>query len=427
MKKTLFTLCLLCLAIYASAAIDMQAHVASDDGKAAYKAYTNLQYNYYVGNYTYSKLILQRNTTLFGSLNTLMGNTCLNGNRGYNYGELRYEYVNVDKDLNKSGYIIGFYNGQTFKAVWDSGDTWNREHTWPQSKGADSDIPMGYDMQSVRPANKSVNSSRGNKAFGESGSYYDPNEIAINNTNYNKKNNGSYRGDCARVIMYDYIVYGQDGTFKNALYNGEAQLLSKLGTKGLFESIEIMLKWHMQDPPSLTEMVRNDGAEDYQGNRNPFIDYPELAILMLQDEVTTYAINTNQTLAPAYTLTTKHGFVTYLTNADGSHPTAVTVTGATGKYEADMGRLTITNVTGEVQITSNTPSLLDNVEKGKIDHYTANGTLYVKNLHNESVRIYDLQGRVICSAEKVTEEFSIALDKGIYILQVGNKKAKVIL
>ncbi len=427
MKKLFFTLCVGLITVYASAAIDMQAHVASDDGKAAYTAYTNLQYDYYVGNYTYGKLILQRNTTLFGSLNTLMGNTCLNGNSGYDYGELRWEYVNVDKDLNKSGYIIGYYDGKSMNGTWDGGNTYNREHTWPQSKGANKKYPMGYDMQSVRPANASINSSRGNKAYGESASYYDPNTISINNTDYNKKNNGSYRGDCARVIMYDYIVYGQDGTFKNALYNGNAQLLSKLGSEGLFESIEIMLKWHMQDPPSLTEMVRNDGAEDYQGNRNPFIDYPELAILMFQDEVTTYAINTNQTLAPAYTLTTKHGFVTYLTNADGSHPTVVDVTGATSKYEAEMGRLTVTDVTGEVQITSNTPSLLDNVEQGKIDHYTANGTLYVKNLQRESVRIYDLQGRILCSAEKVTDEFSIALEKGIYILQVENKKVKVIL
>ncbi len=425
MKKLFFTLCIGFITVYASAAIDMQAHVVSDDGKTAYSAYTNLQYDYYAGNYTYSKLILQSNTTLFGSLNTLMGNTCKNGQSGYDYGALRYEYVNVDRDLNTAGKIIGFYNGATLSGTWNTG--WNREHTWPQSKGANKNIPMGHDMQSVRPTSTSVNSSRGNDAFGESGSYYDPNEIAINNSNYQKKNNGSYRGDCARVIMYDYIVYGQNGTFKNKLYNGNAQLLSKLGADGLFESVEIMLKWHMQDPPSLTEMVRNDGAEDYQGNRNPFIDYPELAILMLQDEVTTYAVSTNQTLAPSYALTTKHGFVAYLTGADGSHPTIVEVTGATATYEEDMGRLTITNVTSDVQITTNTPSLLDNVQDSHIDHYVANGILHVKNLQNEDLLIYDIQGRTICAVANVSNDFSIALEKGIYILQVNNKRVKVML
>ncbi len=427
MKKIFFALCLGWMSLYASAAIDMQAHVASDDGKAGYSAYMNYQNNYYSGNYAYETLILQSGNTLFGSLNTLMGNTCKNGGNGYSYGNLRNAYANVDKDLNKSGYIIGFYNGQSFSGVWDSGKTWNREHTWPQSKGAKDYTPMGYDMQSVRPTLKSVNSSRGNKGFGESGTYYDPNEIAISNTYYNKKNNGSYRGDCARVIMYDYIVYGKCGTYSNSLYNGNAQLLSKLGADGLFESIEIMLKWHMQDPPSLTEMVRNDGGANYQGNRNPFIDYPELAILMFEDEVDTYPIEANQNLSPAYTRTTKHGFVTYLTNEDGSHPTQVEVTGATGKYEAEMGRLTVTSVTSQVQITTNTPSSIENAQDSKIDFYTAESTLYVKNLQQESVRIYDLQGRIICTAKNVTNEFSIALQQGIYILQVGNKTAKVML
>ncbi len=425
MKKLFFILSFSCMAAVASAAIDMQAHVASDDGKAAYKTYLNYQADYYTGNYTYDKLILQSSTTLFGSLNTLMGNTSRIGSSSLDYGTLRYEYVNVDRDLNTSGKIIGFYNGATLSGTWDTG--WNREHTWPQSKGANKNIPMGHDMQSVRPTSKSVNSGRGNDAFGESGSYYDPNEIAISNSNYQKKNNGTYRGDCARVIMYDYIVYGKCGTHSNSLYNGNAQLLSKLGEEGLFESVEIMLAWHMQDPPSLTEMVRNDGGEDYQGNRNPFIDFPELAILVFEDEVNTYAVKANQTLAPNYTLTTKRGFVTYLTNEDGSHPTHVEVTGATGKYEADMGRLTVTNVTGTVQITTNTPSAVDDIMDSHIDFYTTEGSLHVKNLQDAAVRIYDMQGRTIYAAEHVSDDFSIGLQKGLYLLQVQDTVVKVAL
>ncbi len=425
MKRSILSLFVAVYALVASAAIDMQAHVASDDAKAAYTTYVTQQNQYYTGNYEYTKLYLQSGTTLFGSLNTLMGNTCKNGQSGYDYGALRYAYVDVDRDLNTQGKIIGFYNGATLSGTWGSG--WNREHTWPQSKGANKNIPMGHDMQSVRPTSTSVNSSRGNDAFGESSSYYDPSEISINNKNYQKKNNGTYRGDCARVIMYDYIVYGKNGSYSNSLYNGNAQLLSKLGTKGLFESVEIMLAWHMQDPPSLTEMVRNDGAEDYQGNRNPFIDFPELAILMFQDEVKTFSITTNHTLAPAYSLTTKRGFVTYLTNADGKHPTKVDVTGATGKYEADMGRLTVTNVTGTVTITANEPSAVENVTESKIDYYTAGNTLFVKNLSNANIRIYDLQGRTIHTAQNISNDYTVSLPQGLYILQVDNTIVKVIL
>lgn len=38
-----------------------------------------------------------------------------------------------------------------------------------------------------------------------------------------------------------------------------------------------LLDWHELDPPDLAEQERNDLIyEDYQNNRNPFIDHPEL-------------------------------------------------------------------------------------------------------------------------------------------------------
>ena len=336
------------------AAIDMQAHVGSDEGKAAYTDYQAKQTAYYTGSYAYATLITLTNDALFGALNERMGNPCRLNQSGYNYDNLRDNYKTVDRDLNTSGYIIGYYNGQSIKGVWDSGSTWNREHTWPQSKGADSGIDMGHDMQSVRPASKSVNSSRGNTAYGESGSYYDPNEIAISNGNYKTTNLGTYRGDAARVIMYDYLMYGEAGGHKNSYHNGNAQLLSKLGSSGVFESLHIMLKWHMQDPPSLTEMVRNDGAQDYQGNRNPLIDYPELAIqVFLDDGITTYTVTESSaaTMWPAHRYTLSDGFISYLTNGDGSHPADINVTGATYTYDASLGRLTVSKVTGNMTIS----------------------------------------------------------------------------
>ncbi len=45
----------------------------------------------------------------------------------------------------------------------------------------------------------------------------------------------------------------------------------------LFEKqANILLKWHAKDPPSKEEKWRNDKIESIQGNRNPFIDNPEL-------------------------------------------------------------------------------------------------------------------------------------------------------
>ena len=364
-------MCTVCTAMFAAIGVDMQAHMGTKEAQEAYNTYINKQSTYYTGTYSYSNLSALSGNDLFGALNTLMGNTSRIGNSSFSYNSLRDQYKNVDKDLNRSGYIIGYYNGASFSGVWDSGATWNREHTWPQSKGADKSIPMGHDMQSVRPTHTSVNSSRGNDAYGESGAYYDPDEVSISNSYYKTTNMGSYRGDAARVILYDYIVYGEAGGHKNKLYNGNAQLLSKFGSAGVFESAAVLLKWHMNDPVSLTEMVRNDGAQTYQGNRNPFIDYPELAIQVLKNAsgVKTYAVTTTGTsMWPNYTLTLNSGFVAYL-GTPSNRPQQVTVTGATYTYDSTTGRLIIKSVTGAVSITTTTTAM-EEIETAPINYKT---------------------------------------------------------
>ncbi len=381
MKKVFSSVLFLLCATILSAQIDMQAHAGSDEGIDAYD-YTANQVAYYTGDFAYENLLAQEGNDLFGTLNTLMGNTSKIGNSSYSYNSLRDAYIKVDVDLNNKGtMIIGYYDGRSMNGKWDGGKTYNREHTWPQSKGADKSTPMGHDMQSVRPTWVKSNSERGNTAYGEGNKYYDPDEVTIVNEYYNKDNLGSYRGDAARVIVYDYVVYGEAGGHKNSLYRGNAQLLDKVGASGVFESIEILLKWHMADPPSLTEVVRNDGAADYQGNRNPFIDFPELAVQMLKNSVKTYTVETHmaETLWPNYQLTLKHGFIGYVTASNGTHPVKVAVTGAASRYDPATGRLTVSNVTGPVTISTGTTDV-ENVFDSTLPEVKKvfyNGQLYI--------------------------------------------------
>lgn len=381
MKKFLLgIICLACLAV-PMFAVDMQAHMGSTEAQDAYTTYITKQNAYYTGNYSHEALYALSGNDLFGALNTLMGNTSQIGSSRFTYSSLRDEYKNVDKDLNTSGKIIGYYDGCSMNGTWDGGATYNREHTWPQSKGADKDIAMGHDMQSVRPTSVAVNSDRGNTAYGESGSYYDPNDVSINNSLYVSTNLGSYRGDAARVIIYDYIVYGEAGGHKNSLYNGNAQLLSKLGSSGVFESIPVLLKWHMLDPVSLTEMVRNDGAQAYQGNRNPFIDFPELAIQMLKNAsgVTTYTVTTEGVaIWPNYQLTLRDGFYAYLgTKDDRPRQSDIVVTGASYTYDENNGRLKIYNVTGVVHITGPYTSIEKPETDAKTTKIIRNGQILI--------------------------------------------------
>ena len=327
------------------AAIDMQAHVGSDEGKdAKYTTYTTRQTAYYTGDYAYTTLISLTNDALFNSLNTLMGNTAFTTGRSFSYGNLSTNYGPVDTDLNNKSNIILFYNGASVSSTWDNGTTFNKEHVWPKSIGAQEGDRMGHDMHAVRPCNPDINSTRSNQGYAET----------IDNA-YTYIPDASYRGDCARIIMYDHITYGKPGT---TLYEqrGTADLFNQFGTNDgdIFESLRIMLKWHMQDPPSLTEMVRNDGAQDYQGNRNPLIDFPELAIqVFLDDGITTYTVNDSSaaTMWPAYRYTLSDGFIAYLTNGDGSHPDTVQITNATYTYNASLGRLTVNEVTGNMTIS----------------------------------------------------------------------------
>lgn len=43
------------------------------------------------------------------------------------------------------------------------------------------------------------------------------------------------------------------------------------------DRIGTLLDWHAADPPAVYEHHRNWLIEKAQGNRNPFIDHPELA------------------------------------------------------------------------------------------------------------------------------------------------------
>jgi endonuclease I len=48
----------------------------------------------------------------------------------------------------------------------------------------------------------------------------------------------------------------------------------------IYGDIDDLLRWHEEDPISEAEARRNDVIYSYQGNRNPFIDYPDLVQLI---------------------------------------------------------------------------------------------------------------------------------------------------
>lgn len=171
-----------------------------------------------------------------------------------NYQETRAYYGFTDCVRNDYSQLSSFYSGRIISSLWN-GSTYNREHTWPNSKGLGGNDEN--DIMMLRPTVSSENSSRGNTAYGESAGYFDPGV--------------SVRGDCARIVLYTYVRWG------NTSY--------MWGKSGVMESMDVLLKWMEEDPVDTWEMGRNDSVESITGVRNVFVDFPELAWLLFGREV----------------------------------------------------------------------------------------------------------------------------------------------
>ncbi len=223
-------------------------------------------------------------------------NDIIDGHTVYSYDALRSILQVTDADPDNPGHILLIYDRVSLDVSsinpggsipgWDSGNSWNREHTWPQSLGVGSSGPDTSDMHHLHPSTNSVNGSRGNKPFG--GSYGQP---------FGAVSGGYwYPGDpdaglVARGLFYMAVRYdGADGsTVDLELVNGTAGG----NTMGDLASL---LDWHYRAAPDDFERHRNDIIyDDYQHNRNPFIDHPEYAWSIFVDQ----ANDTRLTLAGA--------------------------------------------------------------------------------------------------------------------------------
>ena len=119
----------------------------------------------------------------------------------------------------------------------------------------------------------SVNSERGNKDFDLGGE-----EVGEAPGNFTDDDSyeprDAVKGDVARMIMYMSVRYeGNDGfadlELNDQVDNGEQPFMGRSS---------VLLQWHAQDPVDEAEKNRNQVIFDqFQKNRNPFIDHPEWA------------------------------------------------------------------------------------------------------------------------------------------------------
>ncbi len=84
-----------------------------------------------------------------------------------------------------------------------------------------------------------------------------------------------YKGDFARIYMYMVTAYEDYA----ALWTNDSENQLDNNTYPVFEpwAINLLLKWAKQDPVSEKETYRNNEVYKIQGNRNPFIDFQDMA------------------------------------------------------------------------------------------------------------------------------------------------------
>ena len=145
----------------------------------------------------------------------------------------------------------------------------NIEHTWPRSRfgvneGTKKFSQMEADLHHLFPTNSVANSTRGSYKF----SQFQISGVPLFECEASKKGYitrtgddgfeppAQHKGNVARALFYMAVRYDLRISADEEFF---------------------LRQWNIMDPVDEEEIRRNDKIEEIQGNRNPFIDDPELA------------------------------------------------------------------------------------------------------------------------------------------------------
>ena len=326
------------------------------------------------------------------------------------------------------------------------GDCYNREHSWPQSWFNDQTTPR-TDLHHIFPTDGYVNNRRSNYPFGEvrSASWTSQNGSKLG-TSKTPGYSGTvfepideYKGDFARALFYMSVrYYGEDSGWKSSDMTNKSELKSW--------AIDMLLRWNELDPVSQKEIDRNNTIyNDYQHNRNPFIDNPDYAN-MIWDPNWTGTSHTIVASADAHGSITPSGNVT----VDYGQNVTFTITPDQGYVVSDvkvdgvskgaLSTYTFSNVTaGHTIRASFVVSGTSTLEISDSEPYfypnpvRRGGTLTFKKQNQEvnNLVICDLSGRTMlkmCVTNEV--DYTLTLPKdlqaGFYCLRLMNGRQVVV-
>ncbi|GAB3202964.1 endonuclease I [Pontibacter aydingkolensis] len=200
------------------------------------------------------------------------------------YGTARGKMYNYIDNYNNT--VTCVYSGYQQSRTYSESSTStanmlpiNCEHTVPQS-WFDEAERMRSDIHHLFPTYETWNSDRGSDPFAEipdnltlkwvRGTSSQSTIPTANIDEYSEDTNTHFepredhKGNLARAIFYFYTMHA------NQTFDAGKDVISAVA------DANTLYQWHLQDPVDERERERNRRTEVVQGNRNPYIDYPDL-------------------------------------------------------------------------------------------------------------------------------------------------------
>ena len=217
------------------------------------------------------------------------------GTQGYTYPDKVY-YPGTwnyfpQTDVRADGTVWDMYSNTKRYFPHDGGSACGLEieHCLPKSwwgwtKSDTASSKRAYqDLYILNPSDGSANGNKSNYPPGHvvKGDKFDNGSFRMDKANSSQygwicfEPAEEYRGDFARTYFYVATAYA-DLPFGAG--NAELQRYLTDSTYLVFKPwlVEVLLDWHRADPVSEKERRRAETVFSIQGNRNPYIDYPEL-------------------------------------------------------------------------------------------------------------------------------------------------------
>lgn len=159
----------------------------------------------------------------------------------------------------------------------------NREHSFPKSWwGGGQDVPAYVDINHLYPSESAANQAKSNYPLGKVANATKFNNGVVKVGTPSGASGGSsivfepadeYKGDFARTYFYMVTCYQDLKWASKYMWMLQQNTYPTLAPWAQ----ELLLDWARKDPVSQKELDRNNAVYKLQNNRNPFIDFPQLA------------------------------------------------------------------------------------------------------------------------------------------------------